>query len=396
MYLLGQKIKNESTFKDFLSTELKTLSDVYVLASHTEKTLSSAQIFMYGLLGEKFQAPSDPKEFDTIYDRPRLPWHDEKESNLSTPLPDGTFHFPVHSVNRDKDKVFTSYQKSSCSAFNNFGENLVQNDQTHLDYLNNHIIGDNKDLQEVLRELDEADLVDMKDDDQLSSPIGIYFFSDYLEAMRAVGKKFIPDENGKESPEWIKLLKIADYYKSLYFFEQKAMTVQLNYLIKDLREKVKAMYFEKDIVYPYSNNELYESSKKSEKTPALESYHKLVVYTGHDVNLWAFINTFGLTSSECLRKKIDDPSMPLEDFECQGNPDFSSNLSLVLKRPKSSGLESDKDTVYIGGCMERANPKRCIRGRRTSRRTSRKSRIFRMISCTLKSSKAFFWTRFRF
>ena len=347
VYGLSQKIIKESIYKDFLKNEIKKESDVYALASNTRKTLDSAQILLFGLLGEKMQEKQKSENLNTIYHRPLYPWDDNLESAMETPLPNGTYNFPIHSVNKDRNRIFLAYKKNTCKAFFNFGENLVNADKDFMKDLNEKIISKYDNLKKVLKELKESKLLDEPVSEEISSATVLYYFTDYLEAMRKIGVQFIPDKDGKESEDWIELLKISDYYKSLYFFEQKAMTVQLNYLIQNMRNKIRDMYNFKKIPYPSSSN---EKNNLNGEAQVLTSpfFHKFVVYAGHDINIWAFLNNFGLTNSQCLRSKINDSKKALEDAECQGNVEFTENLSFVLKKPPSNDPKNMVDDVYIG------------------------------------------------
>jgi hypothetical protein len=347
IYLLAKKILSESVYKDFLKNEIKEESDVYALASNKKKTLDSAQILLFSLLGDQRQPKTNAEDYNTIYHRPRYTWDDQFISKMETPLPNGTYNFPVHSVNKDKNKIFLAYQTNTCNAFFNFGENLVQSDNKPLKSLNTDIIKKYPDLKTILNELDESGLLEEPTHGEIKSAIALYYFTDYLESMRKIGVQFIKDKDGKEVDDWLNLLKISDFYKSLYFFEQKAMTVQLNYLIQDMRSKIKSMYFNKQINYPASSNEKNHLDTKAEDQIS-KSFHKFVAYAGHDINLWAFLNNFGLTSSECLRNKLVDTDLPLEDAKCQGNVEFSENLSFVLRRPKPPKDQPSDDNVYIG------------------------------------------------
>lgn len=357
MYLLGRKLKTESSFRDFLAKEVVRLGDVHVLAAHARKNVDSAQVLMFGLLGEALQSPADPKAFDTPFDRPRFPWVGGAASDASTPLPKGAFHFPVHSVDARKDKVFNSFEESSCQGFNNFSGNLVQSKTDFIGQFKDLVQG-KPELKDAIQGLADSGLLERGDSDPLGSAKGVYYLTDYLEAMRALGKQFFPDDaSGSESADWRKLLKLSDYLKSLYFFEQKAMTVQLNYLIRDIRSKVKAMFFHKGLPYPFSNNELYQKAKGSADHNHGDPFHKLAVYSAHDVNIWALLNNFGLTKSGCLLDKIHSAESAPEDFACQGNPGFSSNLSLVLKKPAGGEGEGEgQGSVYIGGSLSRGVP----------------------------------------
>ena len=116
-----------------------------------------------------------------------------------------------------------------------------------------------------------------------------------------------------------------------------------------------------------------------------------MVYCGHDVNLWAMLNNFGLASTECLKKKIDDKSSDLFDIKCQGNPEFSSNLVLVLRRPPvMDGHPKNEDNVYVGRENKFSNLKRCIKRTKTSLGISRIQIRIRLWPTILRNLKLLF------
>lgn len=377
MYRLGKAMKEDEKYKEFLEKQIKSNEDVKVLASNKQKTVNSANIFMYGLLGEELQAGQkfEAADLNTFYHKPRMDKMTAKDSELTTVLPHGNYSFPVYSVNYEKNRIFLAYESQTCKGFDYFGANLVQLNDTYLDSIQK-TINSNADLQRILTDLAKyRGFYDKNTKDYskyIKDPIVLYLFTDYVEAMREVGVDYVKTDTPEDMKKWVRLLKISDYYKSLYFFEQKAMTVQLTYLLRNMRKQIKKMFDAKKIPYHYGPNEKEDTTVTSNdeegddqlQSPANdteEAYPKLLVYSGHDVNLWAMFNNFGMTCSECLNKKIDNEDMDLDDLTCLGNTDFATNLVFLLKRPVGVGVQDDEPTnnVYVGKWLFSAD---CLRG----------------------------------
>jgi hypothetical protein len=170
-------------------------------------------------------------------------------------------------------------------------------------------------------------------------------------------------ETSDKEKIWDNLIKISDYYKSLFFFEQKAMTVQLNYLLKNMRTRIKEMYTAKKIPYVDSLNEKREEQQQAERdneeegggsgggdmTPDPDDFKKLIIYSGHDVNMWAMFKNFGLTCSQCLKNKIEIEEELTDSNYCLGNTDFATSIVILLKRPVPTGNDPVvTDNIYAG------------------------------------------------
>ena len=132
--------------------------------------------------------------------------------------------------------MFQSYDPKNCKDFLKFGENLVKKNYTFMDSVNKLI-----DTYQILTQVRTEILSEKNiDSSRITCAIDIYLFMDYIESMKNFGADLFTKDKFMNVYVYLYIKAVADYYKSIYFFEQKAMSVQLSKLAYDIRESMKA------------------------------------------------------------------------------------------------------------------------------------------------------------
>lgn len=156
----------------------------------------------------------------------------------------------MHDELRNHDFMFQAYDSENCANFLKFGENLVKKNNEYMVKFNK-IIEKNPLLIDVRKDiLGNKEIVDQN----INCAVDIYLFMDYIISMRNYGiKEFLTNDELNKEIDYMNM--IANYYKSLYFFEQKAMSVQLTKLAKDIWDNM-SYFTGKDQHKPDENKQI--------------------------------------------------------------------------------------------------------------------------------------------
>ncbi len=101
--------------------------------------------------------------------------------------------------------------------------------------------------------------------------------------------------------------------------------------------------------------EAFEDKMKSKKNLGKEEYFdnelRLLLFSGHDDNIWPFMRNLGITSPECLFNKYNEiyvegkKNIPKEDPKCRLAPEFAS--SVIFELNYNSEGENSNGTFYV-------------------------------------------------
>jgi hypothetical protein len=308
-YLLGMLMQQKKEYANFIDKTLSNLNQLHILASNTNKTIQAAQAFVLGLFGDDFD--KDPLTVPSFYQREQYNASSEQTIGEDTALPNGYYPFDIKTSSRTKNFLFRPFDTVNCRAFNNFGQNLVSTDIDLLNDLNNIINQQKKNTLKDIRTkiIQESNKIRNFDEDDsvLKETIDIHYFADFLKCMKNLGQTFEMKEE-----DYDKIQNISNYLKSVYFFQTRGSTVQLNYLIKEINNRIST------VVPNFS---------EANPSPDPDTQKKLVIYSLHDINIWAFLNNFNFISSCCLH-----PNKTSEHKICIEVPDFAANLIFEIRK----------------------------------------------------------------
>ena len=307
-YLLGQKMaKAYEAFRP----DVTQLKDLYKLSASNLRSQLTGQAFFAGFFGNSI----DTAKFDLPGRLHSPPFGGlvTDDSGLTGALPDSYYPIPVDMVSDPEKKLFDPFDTHECTKFAEFGGNVEHLGAKYYDPALATI-----DSSQILRDL-VKEVFDQKVYENVKNQWELYLFVDYLVSMKNLGVTFGIDESVLDS-----LHLSSAIIGSMFHFEGDALKVQTTNLIN-----------------------LIESNMDDVQGGEEGKYKKMVMLFGHDINIWAFLNVFGQSSSHCLQQMFDHLNPP----NCRGPPDFAAALVFEVYK------EDDNITIGKISILHNINPK---------------------------------------
>ena len=296
-YLLGQKMAK--TYEAF-TPKITQLKDLYKLSASNLRSQITGQAFFAGFFGNSI----DTNTFDIPGRLHSPPFGGlvTDDTGLTGALPDRYYPIPVDMVSDPEKKLFDPFDTLECAKFAEFGGNVEHLGAKYYDPALATI-----DSSQILRDL-VKEVFDQKEYENVKNQWELYLFVDYLVSMKNLGVTFGIDESVLDS-----LHMSSAIIGSMFHFEGDALKVQTTNLIN-----------------------LIESNMDDAQKGVEGEYKKMVMLFGHDINIWAFLNVFGMSSTYCLQQLFDHLNPPI----CNGPPDFAAALVFELYK--------EDDNITIG------------------------------------------------
>lgn len=293
-YLLGNKM--QSKYVDFLP-QITKMSDIYKISAPNQRNQASSQAFFQGLFEKKL----DQKVFD-IPSRLYTPPFDglsTDDSGIYYALPYNYYPIPTDTVSSLDSNIFDPWTSDQCHRFSEFSGNI---EHVASKYFQAAVstISSNETIQSLIPEIfDKDDKKNVDNQEQL------YKLVDYFLSMQNLGQDFGID------PTVIESLHLSNaILASMFHFTEDALKVQATNLIDVITDKIS----------------LVEDNKE---------YPKIVALFGHDINIWAFLQIFKLSSTQCLKDQFDHKSPE----HCFGPPEYAASLNFEVYK------ENNKITI---------------------------------------------------
>lgn len=290
MYLLGAEMRER--YKDIIGTPDQ--HRVKVVSAHLDKSIQSSYSYLMGLF-----PPGTGRKFDTSKTyhmiEPPVPNFIASFKNESV-LPQQITSYPIDILGSYRDNYFYTHTEYSCPGYYKRALTRMQHEYAE----------DMHHIEEKIHEMGFDHLYD----GQTKAEINEAFL--FLEAMLHVRGQ-LPTNVTQEL--YTELRTFYSYLKSGIDFHEKE---ERGIFTSKISEKV-IQYFE-------------GAMSSDEFNP------KFTLYTGTGHELFAFLDSLGLTSEECLKKSVKDHKFTAENPLCELYPAQGSSLTFELSynNPKSN------------------------------------------------------------
>lgn len=243
----------------------------------------------------------DTRKFNPFrnYTYPPFPGKIPDDSDLFTVLPKGYYPFPVHMMSPEKNFIFQPFLPEVCYRFNEvngFDEELSKKYKNRV----NLIIKQIPILEKLAQELTE--------NPKLSYPYfqknsEFLFFFNYLRSMYYLEEKF-----NLNKYVYLTLTLCENIIGSIEYFEDEKLRIYLTPILKHINSQILKLL--KARTHPLDNRD----------------YPKVILYSGNSINIWAFLQLFGMSSTSCLEDLYNMKILP----DCYLKPFYGSSLIFEL------------------------------------------------------------------
>ena len=309
-YLLGKNLGQ--AYQEFLASEIKRIDDISIVSSPFPANSMSAQNILLGLLGPKF----DTRKFFPYrgYSFPPFKGDLPVNKDIETALPANYYPLPVHTTSQVYNDLFMAYSPSVCNWFANLNKNSKQILKKYIDEIN-QIISQEPILQSLNSELQNKKGILSA---HVNSVEEIDDLINYLRSMRYFDQSFRLNMS-----VYYALTLTHDIISSSFYFDKFGLQIILTPILNHLTMQINKM--------------LLSREQPLDKL----TFPKFLLYSGHEIVVWAFLQAFHLSSTSCLEDIYD---RKIRD-NCSMRPDYASSIVLELFE------DDDTGQVMIGECL---------------------------------------------